>query len=221
MNIRSWGTAVLAGLFLAGAAPVAAQAAVAEKPCGEPAILKPAPTTTEFYGDQAIFGPKALPTERPVGPLLTDYKRFGNLSEEKFVAEFREGNRWKYPDADGFYKQNNKPVRYAQTLTEGSRIDRFGFPGGGYLSPAGTPFQQRALPPQNLNTPENSPLSNYHLYCVAKEFKVDAGPIAPWFAQPGMGQQYKLELKHLPAAGKELSVKWLIDKGYLVEKAPA
>jgi Tuberculosis necrotizing toxin len=221
MKLRSWSTAVLAALLLTGSAPVAAQAAVAEKPCGKPAEPKSAPATTTFYDGQAIFGPKTLPTARPVGPLLTDYRRFGNLTQEKFVATFREGNRWKYPDADGFYKKDNKPVRYAQALTPGSRIDRFGFPGGGYLSPAGTPFPQRALPPQNLNTPADSPLSNYHLYCVAMEFTVDAGPIAPWFAQPGMGQQYKLEMKHLPKAGKELSVAWLIKKGYLVEKNPA
>ncbi|KJZ80050.1 hypothetical protein HIM_00764 [Hirsutella minnesotensis 3608] len=33
---------------------------------------------------------------------------------------------------------------------------------------------------------------NYYVYRVAKPFEVAAGPIAPWFEQPGGGVQFKL-----------------------------
>lgn len=46
-----------------------------------------------------------------------------------------------------------------------------------------------------------TPQSNYHLYCVLRPFTVDAGPIAPWFEQRGLGLQYKLEPQYLPEAG--------------------
>lgn len=33
---------------------------------------------------------------------------------------------------------------------------------------------------------------NYHLYKVLKPLVVIAGPIAPWFRQPGQGVQYEM-----------------------------
>ena len=95
-------------------------------------------------------------------------------------------------------------VEYTHTLFVGDQIDRFGYPGGAYLSPTGTLFTQRALPPQNLNTPTGTTQANYHDYCVTKPFPVDAGPIAPWFEQLGLGIQYKLDPALLPAAGSSL-----------------
>ncbi|HWD09373.1 MAG TPA: TNT domain-containing protein [Actinomycetota bacterium] len=40
---------------------------------------------------------------------------------------------------------------------------------------------------------------NDHLYRVVKAFKVEAGPIAPGFGQPGYGRQYQLVGSLLPA----------------------
>lgn len=51
-------------------------------------------------------------------------------------------------------------------------------------------------------------------------FTVDAGPIAPWFEQTGLGVQYKLEARYLPEAGTTLNVTWLLTNGYLVEERP-
>ncbi|MFE9956115.1 TNT domain-containing protein [Micromonospora sp. NPDC005299] len=103
-------------------------------------------------------------------------------------------------------------------MLPGYRLDRFGFPGGTLLAPLGTPFSSRSLTPQNLNTPEDAPLANYHVYCVRTPFTVDSGPVAPWFAQPGMGTQIRLNPAYLPQAGAVLSVRWLLDNGYLVEE---
>jgi hypothetical protein len=184
---------------------------------GTPAV---APPTTDFYDPaQPAFGPATLPTARPVGPLLVAYQRFGHLTEAEFAAKYRSGSSWIYPPDDGFLVIGGIPIEYTQTLRPGAEIDRFGYPGGSYLSPAGTLFLERALPPQNLNTPSGTSLSNYHLYCVLKPFPVDAGPIAPWFEQLGLGIQYKLDVTLLPQAGAALSVTWLLTNGYLVEEA--
>jgi hypothetical protein len=213
---------ILLGAVLVAApiavAPVAAAApsTVASSPCvpGTPAT---APPTTEFY-DPAR--PYLGPAELPASPLMFFYRRFGSLTADAFTAKYRSGNSWIYPPADGFLVLGGKAIRYKQKLTAGTRIDRYGYPGGAYLAPARTLFLQRALPPQNLNTPVGTPQSNYHLYCVLMPFDVEAGPIAPWFEQPGLGLQYKLETSYLPV-GAMPSVSWLIAHGYLVEERPA
>ena len=62
----------------------------------------------------------------------------------------------------------------------GMKLDRFGSEYGSFLSPAGAPYSQRALPPSNLDTPTSDPSYpyNYHVYEVAKPFVVLSGPIA-------------------------------------------
>jgi hypothetical protein len=201
----------------ASAAPATAPPAA---PC-RPGIPAVAPPTTEFLDPaRPELGPAARPAP-PVGPLTFFYRRFGTLTADAFAAKYRSGGSWVYPPADGFLVLAGHPVRYREKLAAGRRVDRFGYPGGGYLAPARTPFARRALPPQNLTTPVGTPVSNYHLYCVLVPFDVAGGPIAPWFEQPGLGWQYKLDGSYLPAAGGALSVTWLIQHGYLVEERPA
>ncbi|RKR92424.1 uncharacterized protein DUF4237 [Micromonospora pisi] len=222
MKIRTVASAALVGVLLVTAAPLPAYAtaAPAASAC-RPGTPDPATPTTRFHDPaRPELGPDPVPAERPVGPLLLGYQRFGELTQSEFVARYRSGNGWVYPPADGFLVLFDQPIRFAQTLRAGSRIDRFGYPGGAYLAPARTLFLQRALPPQNLNTPNGTAQSNYHLYCVLKAFRVDSGPIAPWFEQLGLGLQYKLEQRHLPEAGTALSVDWLLRHGYLVEERP-
>ena len=55
---------------------------------------------------------------------------------------------------------------------------------------------------------------NYHLYRVEKDLKVLAGPIAPFFEQPGQGVQYEL----LPVG--IMTVKDLIKDGTLISEDP-
>ena len=71
-----------------------------------------------------------------------------------------------------------------EILGVGTLLDRFGGTSGNYLSPHGTPFQMRSLPPQ-LNNQEI-----YHVYEVLKPLKVNTATVAPWFYQPGGGIQY-------------------------------
>ncbi|MFG1796754.1 TNT domain-containing protein [Nocardia sp. NPDC049149] len=223
MRYRTFVTTILAALLLLVGPPLPAQAqpGSGQSMC-TPGTPDTAPATTSFYDpNRPYLGPDPLPRTPPVGPLLIGYQRFESLSAEDFVAKYRNGSGWIYPPADGFLMLGGHAIRYAQALWPGQRIDRFGFPGGRFLAPAGDRFAARALPPQNLNTPQGTSQSNYHLYCVLKPFMVDAGPIAPWFEQPGGGTQFMLQATYLPDAGSALSVTWLLQNGYLVEERPA
>ncbi|MFI6356406.1 TNT domain-containing protein [Streptomyces sp. NPDC050743] len=52
----------------------------------------------------------------------------------------------------------------------------------------GPPRRKRAIPPRNLDEySASNPPFNYHLYEVTAPFTVEAGPIRPWFNQPGLG----------------------------------
>ena len=63
------------------------------------------------------------------------------------------------------------------------RLDRYGPDSGNFLSPAGTPYWQRSLPP------DTNP-NDYHVYEVIKPLPVQSGQIAAWFGQPGGGVQH-------------------------------
>lgn len=225
MRTRSIVTSVLAFLLLALGVPATAQAqpgtgSLSNSVC-TPGTPDNAPATTSYYDPNRTFlGPEPLPSTPPVGPLLAGYKRFGDLTEAAFIAKYRNDSGWIYPDHDGFTTIGGQPVKYPMPLLPGRRVDRFGYPGGKFLAPAKDTFAARSLPPSNLNTPAGTPQANYHLYCVLKPFAVDAGPIAPWFAQPGGGTQYVLSTTYLPQAGPAIGVTWLLQNGYLVEERP-
>ncbi|MER7468915.1 TNT domain-containing protein [Streptomyces sp. NPDC097981] len=69
-------------------------------------------------------------------------------------------------------------------------MERFGVEAGRFLSPVGTKYSYRALPPSDLNTNDPRYPYEYHLYRVAKDVTVCAGPEAPAFELPGGGIQY-------------------------------
>ncbi|MFF3865737.1 TNT domain-containing protein [Micromonospora sp. NPDC001898] len=196
-----------------------------------PGLPPNAPETTQFFDGNRLLGPSQLPAAAPVGPLLAGYQRLGAQSESQWLANYTAGSpaQLRFPPQDGYVLgPHGEPIKARQTLLSGYRLDRFGFPGGGFLSPLGTPFSARSLAPQSLNTPPipppppgvpaAAPLANYHTYCVLKPFDVDSGPIAPWFAQPGLGTQFQLNPAYVPQAGGTLNVQWLIDHQYIVEE---
>ncbi|MDR5826829.1 TNT domain-containing protein [Caballeronia sp. LP006] len=77
-------------------------------------------------------------------------------------------------------------VEKSVTLQPGSKVDRYGYEGGSYVPPAGTPYGARALPPGSNEKP-------YNVYEVTKPIEnVAEGRIAPWFGELGLGTQYKL-----------------------------
>jgi hypothetical protein len=73
--------------------------------------------------------------------------------------------------------------RHPVVLERGTVIDRFGDPNGRYLSPAGTPFDDRAIPGDSLD-------KGYHRYEVVREIPAWMGGIAPAMGFPGGGIQY-------------------------------
>jgi hypothetical protein len=76
---------------------------------------------------------------------------------------------------------------YGKTLSVGTQLDRFGYPGGKYVSPLGESFGSRALPPSYLDT------KPYFQYEVVKPIPgVTDAKVLPWFGQPGMGTQFQL-----------------------------
>ncbi|MFG3408039.1 TNT domain-containing protein [Streptomyces sp. NPDC048142] len=207
---------ITAGLI---SAPAASAAPGPDRPA--PAAERHEPCTGKFRGD-ARLGPKWLPNKRlaPVGPLLKGYQRTGDLTPKNFLKKYWEGpadtGSWKYPPNDGFAEVNGEIDKEPVKLRTGQRLDRFGSEYGSYLAPAGDAYAERALPPQNLNTRDVATPCDYRVYKVAKPFWVWQGGIAPWFEQPGGGQQIKLDAVFLePGVGQRLNVKWLLDHAYL------
>ena len=72
-----------------------------------------------------------------------------------------------------------------EKLKPGTIIDRYGYEGGSYVSPAGTPFEMRALPPTTNKAGLNT-------YKVVKPVSAETATIAPAFNQIGLGIQHKL-----------------------------
>jgi nicrotizing toxin Mtb-like protein len=171
-------------------------------------------------GDRRL-GPERLPSLGPVGMQLFGYDRTGGRPVEDFLGEFYDAgaDTWRYPPAGGYViGYGGEPIVWSETLDVGERIDRYGSEYGGFLAPQGIPYTMRSIPPSNLvGMPPEA--CNYHLYEVARAFDVDAGPIAPWFAQSGGGTQYQLDPSLVAGAPPSLSVLWLVDNGYL-EQVP-
>lgn len=87
------------------------------------------------------------------------------------------------------------------TLPVGTLVDRYGYSGGTFVSPVGTPYPMRALPPSSNQKP-------YTIYRVLKPFNnVAACKVMPWFGEIELGTQYELPK----------SVKSYIEAGHLEE----
>lgn len=234
--------ALAAATGLAGFAGAAVPAAAATAPSPSPAVavaaatpqtlpaaltlpsLPPYPAaecSADFYHGDSRLGPATLPVAGPVGLELIGYHRTGRLSDQAFLAEYWDPTAnsgrggWIYPPDSGYlHGPDGKPIEWQQTLAPGKNVDRYGSEYGSFLAPALSPYWSRAIPPANLDgTPPAG--CNYHDYRVLKPFTVDAGPVAPWFAQPGLGLQYQLDAALVPGAPAQLNVMWLVDNGYL------
>ncbi len=99
-----------------------------------------------------------------------------------------------------YWPKNNGFVGEPTTtyLLPGTIVDRYGYPGGSFVSPIGTPFEMRGLPPQSANAP-------YNVYEVLQPFEVQAGTTTPAFGYLGGGTQYMTPV----------SIQILLDKGIL------
>ncbi|WP_347114316.1 glycohydrolase toxin TNT-related protein [Leclercia sp. S52] len=119
---------------------------------------------------------------------------FGQFSKAEGAVQENLGL---WPPSRGAYG----PVEKV-TLPTGTIVDRYGYPGGSFVSPAGVPFEQRALPSSYETT------KPYFQYEILKPIDdVSQGKILPWFGQKGQGTQYELPKP----------VQWYLDKDYLKE----
>ena len=107
------------------------------------------------------------------------------------------------------------PSKRPSPCVSASRSTATGASSGAFLAPFGILYSQRAIPPQSLDNTTTPATCNYRAYKVLKEFRVDGGPIAPVFGQPGKGLQYMLQGALVPGAPAQLNVLWLVDHGYL------
>ncbi len=128
-----------------------------------------------------------------VQALLDGFDPFGGTSEPEWTARFvvpedaelTPGTRrllWppqnEFPD--GFADpEGREPTR----LAPGTVVDSFGPTYSRVVYDPRTPFAERSLPIDYA-------ASGYRQWRVLKETPVWAGPVAPWFGQPGGGTQY-------------------------------
>ncbi|TDZ93539.1 TNT domain-containing protein [Mycobacteroides salmoniphilum] len=138
---------------------------------------------------------------------LEGWKPYGNLTEEQFVAKWGSRENRRYPGENYAMPGTQHEAR----LAPGSVIDRYGRPDGAWLSPEGTPFAGRGLPPESASMPHtayrvgNGPLP--------PGYRIEESRVAPWFEQPGGGVQYRVTGPN----GKDApSLDPLIRSGFLV-----
>jgi hypothetical protein len=203
-------------LALAGAATVALATLV---PMTAATAAQPAARTdcsATFLDHDYRLGPTTTPNAGPIARELLGYWRFAGLTPKRFLARYWDSttSTWKYPPDNGFLVIADKPVEFPRTLKPGERLDRYGSTYGGFLAPAGTPYFARSIPPSSLDDATGY-TCNYHTYKVLKAFRVEAGPAAPAFGQPGLGLQYQLVASLLPGDPAQPNVAWLIKHGYL------
>ena len=174
-----------------------------------------------YYDADFRLGPQQLPSIGRVGEELLGYRRAGDLTDAQLLAKYYSPTAnngspgWIYPPDNGYViAPDSKPIEITQTLRTGADIDRYGSEYGSFLAPAGLSYTSRSIPPSSLDS-NPAASCNYHDYRVEKPFKVDAGPIAPWFGQRGYGWQYQLDGAVVPGAPAALNVLWLVGNGYL------
>jgi len=204
--------------FFAAVAAAAALAALTPMTAAHAAQLPQARTacSASYLDGDYRLGPTDTPDAGAVGLQLFGYWRLAGLTPKQFIARYWDfsADSWEYPPDNGFLVIADHPVEYRLTLEPGSPLDRYGSTYGGYLAPAGTPYWARSLPPSNLDDATGF-TCNYHTYKVRRAFKVEAGPAAPAFGQPGLGLQYQLVASLLPGDPAQPSVQWLLVHGYL------
>ncbi|MGV9271189.1 TNT domain-containing protein [Kitasatospora sp. NPDC003701] len=212
----------LTGLAATGTAVAqssAAQSSAARSvPIDECANVPPVrdPGADRYLCSRPELGPVVLPADPVLKPLLVDYDRLGGVTPARFLDWYRDWRGWLYPDHNGFVDNGGNLDMTEVDLTAGKKLDRFGGnERGRFLAPGGTPFAQRALPPDSLNGGE----ANYHCFEVQRSFKVQQGHIAGAFSQPGYGLQQWLDpdLKPNDPKLKTFDVAGLLDAGYLSE----
>ncbi|WP_442945451.1 TNT domain-containing protein [Oceanirhabdus sp. W0125-5] len=130
-------------------------------------------------------------TYKPSDELYLQYKKV--FDNPQYYDQASGAIKW--PANDGF-----EGVAKQIQLQPGTRIDRYGFESGTFVSPEGISYGQRSLAPGTDAKP-------YHVYEIIKPVEGLSGKIAPWFDEVGGGIQHKLTM----------SIQELLDGGYIKE----
>ncbi|MGV0715893.1 glycohydrolase toxin TNT-related protein [Mycolicibacterium sp. XJ662] len=212
-------TAITApGAMLGGEAALAARGAgaaipddVIDMPSGTGTVDHPTPLADV----PSHHGTHASIPDGPPPPLPLESPLFDGYDPVPPGSEFTR------PDGSLIYPDDSLPSKpYAipgtvvpdAQLSAGTELGRFGYPGGTYLAPEGTPFAELSLPPDSAAKP-------YYRYVVADPtalppgWQIEQSQAAPWFNQPGGGTQYRI----IAPDGDEASVDTLIERGFLRE----
>jgi len=166
-------------------------------------------------GRDPVWLPDGLPADSaPVRALAAGHDPLGGQHERDWARRFlvrdaMDGPATEYPahaeyawpPAEAFPEGACAPgTAEAVVLEPGTMIDRFGDPTGVVLAAAGTPFEQRSLPPEYH-------LRGYHRYEVCRPLPVWRAVSAAWFGQPGGGVRLRTTCPVLD----------LVALGYLVD----
>jgi len=166
----------------------------------------------------AYLDPGVIDHAQPGGNLISNsYDPLNGLSKADFIARYWNRDSvnydgslggWRYPPNEGFDESPGISLPKATDLPVGFQFDRFGEGWGSFVSPVGTTFEGRGLPP-------DSAVKDYHVYETMKPFDGVSGyPVmgtaAKAFEQNGGGIQIKLP--H--------SADWLVEFGYIKAVRP-
>jgi hypothetical protein len=173
-------------------------------PIGVASVTRAPPVALDNYtqGDWRL-GPVRSDVEQRAPSLLPFIQGWAPYQDEQsfFKCFWNEnGNRsgWFFPILDGFVLVGGVPVKRNSTLPIGTFVDQFGSGLGSYLSPRGSSFASRAIPPTNMNTYTSTIPFSYTYYEVTAPVNVEEGPIAPYFQVSGLGLQYYLGALNIP-----------------------
>jgi nicrotizing toxin Mtb-like protein len=219
VSVGLWATGGVAGATAATpAASVAKGLAAAKAATTSKAPARLTTCSTAAFAGEPRLGPRRLPNAGPVARLLRGWKRLAGFSPRGYLKLFydRVAKSWRYPPQGGYQLTPlGVPVVGQVALIEGQLVDRFGSEGGTYLSPQGTPYAARGIPPESLNPFPGGQPCNYYRYRVLKPFSVNAGPIAPALGQPGFGLQYVLSNTLFTGVTERVDVTYLLSNGYV------
>jgi hypothetical protein len=184
---------------------------------GQAAPTRTTCSTADYHHD-ARLGPRKLPNAGPLATVLDGYHRLAGLSAKDYLATYYDsaGNAWRYPPQGGYQiTPDGQPVKMQLSLFAGQVVDRFGSEFGAYLSPVGTLYGARAIPPQSLDNTTSPAGCNYSRYKVLQTIPVYSGPIAEALGQPGFGLQYVLDSSIFPGNPPSFNVGYLVTNGFL------
>jgi uncharacterized protein YukE len=173
---------------------------------------------TLMFGGEGAAVEAGLPAEVVTeggAPLavMHGWDPLGGMSSDDFASNFGTPETRAWPGNDGFPSGYDPQPAHLPT---GTLIDRFGSEYGRYLAPDGTPFADRALPPESVG-------GDYNRYMVTGEalppgWRIVEGPVEPFYGQtPSPGTlQYMIEAPD----GVKPTVYELVRLGILDEYGP-